>query len=106
MLISYIPQYLDNHAIEYIFKQAKLSLLLKILENEDSSTLDLDESILPSLDNNIYMGNSMIPAIICQSGTRKGVLIMANNNITNKYNKIILNENTEYTSKKKLFEGI
>ncbi len=35
-------------------------MLLKILENEDSSTLDLDESILPSLDNNIYMGNSLI----------------------------------------------
>lgn len=47
---------IDIRAVEV----AKLSLLLKILENEDSSTLDLDESILPSLDNNIYMGNSLI----------------------------------------------
>ena len=34
VLISYIPQYLDNHAIEYIFKQAKLSLLLEDYENQ------------------------------------------------------------------------
>lgn len=47
---------IDIRAVEV----AKLSLFLKILENEDSSTLDLDESILPSLDNNIYMGNSLI----------------------------------------------
>ena len=47
---------IDIRAVEV----AKLSLLLKTLENEDSSTLDLDESILPSLDNNIYMGNSLI----------------------------------------------
>lgn len=47
---------IDIRAVEV----AKLSLLLKILENEDSNTLDLDESILPSLDNNIYMGNSLI----------------------------------------------
>ena len=47
---------IDIRAVEV----AKLSLLLKILENEDSSTLDMDESILPSLDNNVFMGNSLI----------------------------------------------
>ncbi len=34
VLISYIPQYLDNHAIEYIFKQARLNLLLENYENQ------------------------------------------------------------------------
>lgn len=29
-----MPQYLDNHAIEYIFKQAKLNLLLEDYENQ------------------------------------------------------------------------
>ena len=34
VLISCLPQYLDNHAIEYIFKQAKLNLLLEDYENQ------------------------------------------------------------------------
>mgnify|MGYP002624708118 CR=1 FL=1 len=34
VLISYIPQYLDNHAIAYIFKQARLNLLLEDCENQ------------------------------------------------------------------------
>jgi len=40
VLISYLPQYLDNHAIEYIFKQARLNLLLEEYENQVKKVKD------------------------------------------------------------------
>lgn len=52
---------LDTNAVEV----AKLSLLLKCLENENLSSVDyqiklLHERVLPTLDNNIKHGNSLV----------------------------------------------
>ncbi|MBY0486012.1 MAG: Eco57I restriction-modification methylase domain-containing protein, partial [Flavobacteriaceae bacterium] len=46
----------DYNAVE----SAKFGLLLKLLENEDSSSITARNQILPSLDQNIYFGNSLI----------------------------------------------
>ena len=45
----------DYNAVE----ACKFGLLLKILENEDETTLSSYHPILPSLDSNIFYGNSM-----------------------------------------------
>ncbi|MEI6856189.1 Eco57I restriction-modification methylase domain-containing protein [Psychrilyobacter sp.] len=47
---------IDFNAVEV----AKFSLLLKLLENENSSTIGIFKSILPSLNKNIKNGNSLI----------------------------------------------
>jgi hypothetical protein len=46
----------DFNAVE----ASKFGLLLKILENEDTSTINITKPILPSLDENIYFGNSLL----------------------------------------------
>lgn len=46
----------DFNAVE----ASKFGLLLKLLENEDTNSVNKTKPVLPSLDNNIYFGNSLI----------------------------------------------
>lgn len=46
----------DFNAVE----ACKFGLLLKLLEGEDSTTVDAFNPILPSLDNNVFYGNSLL----------------------------------------------
>lgn len=46
----------DYNAVE----ACKFGLLLKLLEGEDTATLDAYHPILPSLDDNIFYGNSLL----------------------------------------------
>lgn len=48
---------------------SKFGLLLKLLEGESSSTLEQFNPILPSLDNNIHYGNSLIDSSMVDNST-------------------------------------
>lgn len=47
----------DIHAVE----AARLSLLIKLVEDEDAYSVDGENPVLPELDKNIRHGNSLIP---------------------------------------------
>ena len=47
---------IDAHAVEV----AKFSLLIKLIENESAPSVEDESPILPNLDNNIMVGNSLV----------------------------------------------
>jgi hypothetical protein len=60
----------DYNAVE----ASKFGLLLKLLENEDVKTIDAKKPILPSLDHNIFYGNSLIEAKSIKSKSDKTII--------------------------------
>ena len=56
---------IDYQAVEV----AKFSLLLKVLENETEKTVINEKPVLPSLDNNIINGNSLIDLEMIKDAT-------------------------------------
>ncbi len=60
----------DYNAVE----ATKFGLLLKLLENEDIKSLIIAKPILPSLDNNIFNGNSLINTKSVKSKADKDII--------------------------------
>ena len=83
---------IDYQAVEV----AKFSLLLKVLENETEETVINEKPVLPSLDNNIFNGNSLIDLEMLRDATTDELISInpfSFNNINggNKFDLIIGN---------------
>ena len=97
VLFSYIPKYLDNYSIEYIFKHAKLNILLDNYENqikkirEELSDLDLIKN--PS-KNNLKLKIALKNNDIYKSKNLIRREINKNENIINKTEPNFTNDNS------------